>query len=169
MSGPDKKNFCDPVRDPNFICPKYCFGVVWKFGQINFGPWTGSKFPTDHWTKYGPDQIKPAVRSSMFKGLSDTVFRQRLTHFLKILEIFKIPKCFGEPVKIPDFWSKTFSELEFVRNWHVKEWHAKDWRIFQVLSTIRMRQSLAEDCTNISLLFGLVVVGKNYSRIIESS
>ena len=31
----------------------------------------------------------------------------------------------------------------------VRNWHAKDWRIFQVLNTIKMRQSLAKDCTSI--------------------
>ena len=35
-----------------------------------------------------------------------TLFRQKLTHFLKILEIFKIPKFFGSFIKIPNFWSK---------------------------------------------------------------
>ena len=39
-----------------------------------------------------------------------------------------------------NFWTKKF------RKNAVKNCHAKDWRIFQVLSTIKMRQSLAKDC-----------------------
>ena len=44
-----------------------------------------------------------------------------------------------------NFWTKKFWK-NAVKNWHAKDWHAKDWRIFQVLSTIEMRQSLAKDC-----------------------
>ena len=32
------------------------------------------------------------------------------------------------------------------KNWHANDWHAKDWRIFKVLRTIKMRQSLVKNC-----------------------
>ena len=38
--------------------------------------------------------------------MSHTVFRQRLTHFLKILEIFKIPNFFGELCQNLQFLAK---------------------------------------------------------------
>ena len=43
-------------------------------------------------------------------------------------------------IKNDNFWIKKLRENA------VQNWLAKDWRIFQVLSTIKVRQSLAKDC-----------------------
>ena len=48
----------------------------------------------------------------------------------------------------PKFMNVNFRTKQFREN-AVRNWHAKDWRIFQVLNTIKMRQSLAKDCTSI--------------------
>ena len=46
--------------------------------------------------------------------MSHTVFRQRLTHFLKILEIFKIPKFFDELCQNLQFLVKIIFKVTLV-------------------------------------------------------
>ena len=134
-------------------------------------------------------QIIKTITGTVFRQrLTRVVTRQRLTHFLKILENFKIPKIFGELRLNPQFLIKIIFGVTLILFWYrivliltekygfmtlfhktsflkspwnsklsiigkklrenaVQNWHAKDWRIFQALSTIKRRQSLARDCT----------------------
>ena len=70
-----------------------------------------------------------------------------------------------------NFWTKKIPE-NAVKKWHAKDWHAKDGRIFQVLTTMKMRQSLAKDCMLIFpciyesdlCRFSPVMISKSYRK-----
>ena len=91
----------------------------------------------------------------IFVKFLNTVIRQRLTHFLKILEIFKISKIFSELCRKyykcqflhQKISGKCSSKLARQRLTGQRLTH------FSSLSTIKMRQSLAKDCMIILHLF----------------